>query len=71
MTRPLFLNNKMPRLLAMLTALTLSSTAMAQDDASLEVLTINDQPYTLNLVGNIINQLPDNIRQQPIDAYYD
>jgi len=71
MTRPLFLNNKMPRLLAMLTALTLSWTAMAQDDASLEVLTINDQPYTLNLVGNIINQLPDNIRQQPIDAYYD
>ncbi|NBQ83502.1 MAG: peptidylprolyl isomerase [Alphaproteobacteria bacterium] len=71
MTRPLFLNNKMPRLLAMLTALTLSWTAMAQDEASLEVLTINDQPYTLNLVGNIINQLPDNIRQQPIDAYYD
>lgn len=71
MTRPLFLNNKMPRLLTMLTALTLSWTAMAQDDASLEVLTINDQPYTLNLVGNIINQLPDNIRQQPIDAYYD
>ena len=71
MTRPLFLNNKMPRLMAMLTALTLSWTAIAQDDASLEVLTINDQPYTLNLVGNIINQLPDNIRQQPIDAYYD
>ena len=71
MTRPLFLNNKMPRLLAMLTALTLSWTAMAQDEASLEVLTINDQPYTLNLVGSIINQLPDNIRQQPIDAYYD
>jgi peptidyl-prolyl cis-trans isomerase C len=57
--------------MAMLTALTLSWTAMAQDEASLEVLTINDQPYTLNLVGNIINQLPDNIRQQPIDAYYD
>ena len=71
MTRPLFLNNKMPRLMAMLTALTLSWTAMAQDEASLEVLTINDQPYTLNLVGNIINQLPNNIRQQPIDAYYD
>ena len=71
MTRPLFLNNKMPRLLTMLTALTLSWTAMAQDEASLEVLTINDQPYTLNLVGNIINQLPNNIRQQPIDAYYD
>ena len=71
MTRPLFLNNKMPRLMAMLTALTLSWTAIAQDDASLEVLTINDQPYTLNLVGNIINQLPNNIRQQPIDAYYD
>ena len=71
MTRLLFLNNKMPRLMAMLTALTLSWTAMAQDDASLEVLTINDQPYTLNLVGNIINQLPNNIRQQPIDAYYD
>jgi len=71
MIRSLFLKNTMTRLLAMLTALTLSWTAMAQDDASLEVLTINNQPYTLNLVGNIINQLPDNIRQQPIDAYYD
>jgi len=71
MIRSLFLKNTKSRLPAMLTALTLSWTAMAQDDASLEVLTINDQPYTLNLVGNIINQLPDNIRQQPIDAYYD
>ena len=47
--------------------------AFAQDqsqDTSLEVLTINGQGYSLNLVGSIINQLPDNVRNQPIDAYY-
>ena len=47
--------------------------ALAQDqsqDTSLEVLTINGQRYTLNLVGSIINQLPDNVRNQPIDVYY-
>ena len=47
--------------------------ALAQDqsqDTSLEVLTINGQGYSLNLVGSIINQLPDNVRNQPIDVYY-
>jgi len=47
--------------------------AFAQDqsqDTSLEVLTINGQGYSLNLVGSIINQLPDNVRNQPIDVYY-
>ena len=46
---------------------------LAQDqsqDTSLEVLTINGQGYSLNLVGSIINQLPDNVRNQPIDVYY-
>ena len=47
--------------------------ALAQDqsqDTSLEVLTINGQGYSLNLVGSIINKLPDNVRNQPIDVYY-
>ena len=47
--------------------------ALAQDqsqDTSLEVLTINGQGFSLNLVGSIINQLPDNVRNQPIDVYY-
>ena len=47
--------------------------ALAQNqsqDTSLEVLTINGQGYSLNLVGSIINQLPDNVRNQPIDVYY-
>jgi len=76
MIRPLILkttplNIRTARVVAVVAALTFSLTAMAQDEPSLEVVTVNDQPYTLNLVGNIINQLPDNIRQQPIDAYYD
>lgn len=46
---------------------------LAQDkpqDTSLEVLTINGEGFSLNLVGSIINQLPENVRNQPIDVYY-
>lgn len=39
-------------------------------ETSLEIVTINGQGFTLNLVGSIINQLPENVRNQPIDVYY-
>ena len=49
-------------------------TAIAQDESSPKLpptaLTINGQDFSLNLVGNIINNLPDDIRQQPVDNYY-
>ena len=45
--------------------------AIAQDEDVLKVLTINGKEFSLNLVGSIVNQLPDNIRQQPLGAYYD
>ncbi len=47
------------------------STPHAQEDPPLTVLTIDGHDYSLNLVGSIINQLPDNIRSQPLDSYYD
>ena len=46
------------------------SIAAAQDDDVLKVLRINDKAFSLNLVGSIVNQLPDNIRQQPLGTYY-
>ncbi len=49
-------------------------TAIAQDESSPKLpptaLTINGQDFSLNLVGNIISNLPDDIRQQPVDNYY-
>ncbi|MGU9961968.1 MAG: peptidylprolyl isomerase [Candidatus Puniceispirillales bacterium WSBS_2018_MAG_OTU23] len=47
------------------------ATPHAQEDPPLTVLTIDGHDYSLNLVGSIINQLPDNIRSQPLDSYYD
>jgi peptidyl-prolyl cis-trans isomerase C len=44
--------------------------AQAQDDNVLDVVNINGKSSSLNLVGSIINQLPRNIRQQPLEAYY-
>lgn len=46
------------------------ATAHAQDDSSLPVLTINGQDFSLNLVGSIISQLPENVRNQPLANYY-
>ena len=56
--------------MAMMTAIALHPFAAKAQDTSLEVLTINGQGYSLNLVGSIINQLPENVRNQPIDVYY-
>jgi len=56
--------------MAMMTAIALQPFAAKAQDTSLEVLTINGQGYSLNLVGSIINQLPENVRNQPIDVYY-
>ena len=46
------------------------TSAMAQDDDVLKVLRINDKSFSINLVGSIVNQLPENIRQQPLGTYY-
>jgi peptidyl-prolyl cis-trans isomerase C len=43
---------------------------LAQDTPSLTVLTIDGKEFSLNLVGSIINQLPDETRQQPLGSYY-
>ena len=58
--------------LAPVLALGLASTAsvQAQEEDVLKVLTINGKEFSLNLVGSIVNQLPDNIRQQPLGSYY-
>ena len=43
----------------------------AQDGARLGVLTVNGRPSTLNLVGDIIGALPEELRQRPLREYYD
>lgn len=45
--------------------------AHAQEEAPLEVLTINGEPSTINLVGNVANQFPDEVRRLPLQSYYD
>ncbi len=63
-----------PVLSAILAAASLTfatfGTAIAQDKLPPTALTINGQDFSLNLVGNIINSLPDDIRQQPVENYY-
>lgn len=44
---------------------------LAQDNAPITVMTINGQSISLNLVGSIVNQLPEDIRRQPLQVYYD
>ena len=46
------------------------SWVLAQDEDVLEVLSVNGKGFSLNLVGSIVNQLPDQIRQQPLGSYY-
>lgn len=53
------------------TCLALGTPVSAQEDQSLTVVTINGEGSTLNLVGSIINQLPDELRRQPLQSYYD
>ena len=42
----------------------------AQDETPLTVLTIDGKDFSLNLVGSIINQLPEDVRNQPLGSYY-
>ena len=50
---------------------TMALQASAQEPSSLEVLSIDGENFSLNLVGSIISKLPDDIRRQPIEVYYD
>ena len=50
---------------------TMALQASAQEPSSLEVLSIDGENFSLNLVGSIIGKLPDDIRRQPIEVYYD
>ena len=45
--------------------------ARAQEEAHVAVVTVNGQASTLNLVGDIIGQLPDELRRRPLREYYD
>ena len=65
---------------AMLAPLVLAPPVLAQDadnqDADAEaalqtVLTIDGKDFSVNLVGTIITQLPEDIRRQPPQTYYD
>ena len=49
----------------------LTGGAYAQEEAALAVVTVNGQPSTLNLVGSLVGQLPDDMRRQPLELYYD
>ncbi len=66
--------SKFSKILVPVTALGIASLApsmvMAQEEDVLTVLRINDKAFSINLVGSIVNQLPENIRQQPLGAYY-
>ena len=57
-------------LIPLLTAAMLAPSAYAQD-APQTVLTIDGQGFSINLVGTIITQLPEDIRRQPPQTYYD
>ena len=49
----------------------MTSSAIAQNDENaLKVLSINGKEFSINLVGSIVNKLPENIRRQPLGAYY-
>lgn len=50
-----------------------AETGSGQDDATtpMVIATINGSPVTINLLASLINQLPENLRSQPIASYYD
>ena len=48
----------------------LATSAQAQDETPLTVLTIDGKDFSLNLVGSIISQLPEDVRNQPLGSYY-
>jgi len=48
-----------------------SSGAISQETTPPVVLTINGETFTLNLLGNMANQLPDEMRRQPPEELYE
>lgn len=42
-----------------------------REKGSLTVVTVNEQESSLNLVGSIANQLPEELRRLPLESYYD
>lgn len=42
----------------------------AQDASPLTVATVDGKEFSLNLVGFLANQLPDDVRNQPLSGYY-
>ena len=45
--------------------------AHGQEDAPLTIATINGEPATINLLARIASELPDELRGQPLETYYD
>jgi peptidyl-prolyl cis-trans isomerase C len=48
-----------------------SSLALSQEASPPIVLTINGESFTLNLLGNIVSQLPDDVRRQPPENLFE
>ena len=49
----------------------LVSAVSAQEQETLTVATVNGAPISIDLVGNVINDLPEELRRQPLSTYYD
>jgi len=75
MVRPVFSSNPF-RLAGLMTGAVMmlaSFPALTQDtqDTPPVVVTINGESFTLNLLGNLANQLPDDVRRQPLDTLFE
>jgi len=75
MARPVFSSNPF-RLAGLMTGAVMmlaSFPALTQDtqDTPPVVVTINGESFTLNLLGNLANQLPDDVRRQPLDTLFE
>ena len=78
MVRPVFSSNPF-RLAGLMTGAVMmlaSFPALTQDtqdtqDTPPVVVTINGESFTLNLLGNLASQLPDDVRRQPLDTLFE
>ena len=75
MARPVFSSNPF-RLAGLMTGAVMmlaSFPALTQDtpDTPPVVVTINGESFTLNLLGNLASQLPDDVRRQPLDTLFE
>jgi len=75
MARPVFSSNPF-RLAGLMTGAVMmlaSFPALTQDtqDTPPVVVTINGESFTLNLLGNLANQLPDDVRRQPPENLFE